>query len=142
MTDSLKNNSFQTFIYINGKSIDCTQNTVFPVKLSKILDEQLDEASIALLRTKTPVIHPLTKIIIRIWNNDFPGRDITLNMLVASDYSEEKIVGERLWNHRLMLIEETKFLEGFICRSHRYVNDLGRIYTANAKYIEPVETST
>ena len=85
MNNSPKSNSFQTFIYINRKIIDCTQNTVFPIKLSKILDEQLDEASIALLRTKTPVIHPLTKIVIRIWNNDFPGRDITLNMLVTSE---------------------------------------------------------
>lgn len=137
MNNSPKSNSFQTFIYINRKIIDCTQNTVFPIKLSKILDEQLDEASIALLRTKTPVIHPLTKIVIRIWNNDFPGRDITLNMLVTSDYSEEKIVGERRWNHRLMLIEETKFLEGFICRSQGYVNSLGRIYTAEAPVIKP-----
>ncbi|MFR1565556.1 MAG: hypothetical protein ACLSUT_03870 [Christensenellales bacterium] len=115
---------------------------MFPIKLSKILDEQLDEASIALLRTKTPVIHPLTKIVIRIWNNDFPGRDITLNMLVTSDYSEEKIVGERRWNHRLMLIEETKFLEGFICRSQGYVNSLGRIYTNAKNEVKPALEKT
>lgn len=142
MNNSPKSNTFQTFIYINRKIIDCTQNTVFPIKLSKILDEQLDEASIALLRTKTPVIHPLTKIVIRIWNNDFPGRDITLNMLVTSDYSEEKIVGERRWNHRLMLIEETKFLEGFICRSQGYVNSLGRIYTNAKNEVKPVLEKT
>lgn len=142
MNNSPKSNSFQTFIYINRKIIDCTQNTVFPIKLSKILDEQLDEASIALLRTKTPVIHPLTKIVIRIWNNDFPGRDITLNMLVTSDYSEEKIVGERRWNHRLMLIEETKFLEGFICRSQSYVNSLGRIYTNAKNEVKPALEKT
>ena len=142
MNNSPKSNSFQTFIYINRKIIDCTQNTVFPIKLSKILDEQLDEASIALLRTKTPVIHPLTKIVIRIWNNDFPGRDITLNMLVTSDYSEEKIVGERRWNHRLMLIEETKFLEGFICRSQCYVNSLGRIYTNAKNEVKPALEKT
>ena len=142
MNNSPKSNSFQTFIYINRKIIDCTQNTVFPIKLSKILDEQLDEASIALLRTKTPVIHPLTKIVIRIWNNDFPGRDITLNMLVTSDYSEEKIVGERRWNHRLMLIEETKFLEGFICRSQGYVNSLGRIYTNAKNEVKPALEKT
>lgn len=142
MNNSPKSNTFQTFIYINRKIIDCTQNTVFPIKLSKILDEQLDEASIALLRTKTPVIHPLTKIVIRIWNNDFPGRDITLNMLVTSDYSEEKIVGERRWNHRLMLIEETKFLEGFICRSQGYVNSLGRIYTNAKNEVKPALEKT
>lgn len=142
MNNSPKSNTFQTFIYINRKIIDCTQNTVFPIKLSKILDEQLDEVSIALLRTKTPVIHPLTKIVIRIWNNDFPGRDITLNMLVTSDYSEEKIVGERRWNHRLMLIEETKFLEGFICRSQGYVNSLGRIYTNAKNEVKPALEKT
>ena len=142
MNNSPKSNSFQTFIYINRKIIDCTQNTVYPIKLSKILDEQHDEASIALLRTKTPVIHPLTKIVIRIWNNDFPGRDITLNMLVTSDYSEEKIVGERRWNHRLMLIEETKFLEGFICRSQGYVNSLGRIYTNAKNEVKPALEKT
>lgn len=121
-------NRLQVNLTINGETVDGTQNAVFPIKFSSLLDEQLDFASLSLLKTKTPIIHPLTKISVNVQNDDFAGRGIEFDMLVSGDDSEEKIVGGQRWNHQLMLIEETKTLEGFICRSHGYVNSLGRFY--------------
>lgn len=119
--------------------VDYTHRVPFPIKWSQLLDEQLDEASLMLIRTKTKNIPPLTDVVITMWNEKDPSVTQTLNMIVASDKSDEIPAGSGRYNHEMYLIEQTKYLEGFLCRSQGYVNSLGRIYTDNAKYIEATD---
>lgn len=113
--------------------VNYTHRVPFPIKWSQLLDEQLDEASLMLIRTKTKNIPPLTDVVITMWNEKDPSVTQTLNMLVASDKSDEIPAGSGRYNHEMYLIEQTKYLEGFLCRSQGYVNSLGRIYTSDPK---------
>ena len=113
-------------VEIDGR--DCTAQVPFPIKFSQLLDEQLDEASISIIRTKRKIFNPLTPVKITLWNGNTPSEDIVLDMVVASDKATELPVGSGKFNHELYLIEETKILEGFIVRSHGYVNTLKSIY--------------
>ncbi len=113
--------------------VDYTHRVPFPIKWSQLLDEQLDEASLMLIRTKTKNIPPLTDVVITMWNEKDPSVTQTLNMIVASDKSDEIPAGSGRYNHEMYLIEQTKYLEGFLCRSQGYVNSLGRIYTSDPK---------
>ena len=115
--------------------VDYTHRVPFPIKWSQLLDEQLDEASLMLIRTKTKNIPPLTDVVITMWNEKDPSVTQTLNMIVASDKSDEIPAGSGRYNHEMYLIEQTKYLEGFLCRSQGYVNSLGRIYTNGAIYL-------
>lgn len=112
--------------------VDYTHRVPFPIKWSQLLDEQLDEASLMLIRTKTKNIPPLTDVVITMWNEKDPSVTQTLNMIVASDKSDEIPAGSGRYNHEMYLIEQTKYLEGFLCRSQGYVNSLGRNYTGNS----------
>ena len=116
-------------IEIDGR--DCTAQVPFPIKFSQLLDEQLDEASISIIRTKRKIFNPLTPVKITLWNGNTPSNDIVLDMIVASDKADELPVGSGKFNHELYLIEETKILEGFIVRSHGYVDSLSKSYSAN-----------
>lgn len=117
--------------------VDYTHRVPFPIKWSQLLDEQLDEASLMLIRTKTKNIPPLTDVVITMWNEKDPSVTQTLNMLVASDKSDEIPAGSGRYNHEMYLIEQTKYLEGFLCRSQGYVNSLGKTYPEYAQTVEP-----
>lgn len=117
--------------------VNYTHRVPFPIKWSQLLDEQLDEASLMLIRTKTKNIPPLTDVVITMWNEKDPSVTQTLNMLVASDKSDEIPAGSGRYNHEMYLIEQTKYLEGFLCRSQGYVNSLGKTYPEYAQTVEP-----
>lgn len=123
-------------VHIGG--VDYTHRVPFPIKWSQLLDEQLDEASLMLIRTKTKNIPPLTDVVITMWNEKDPSVTQTLNMLVASDKSDEIPAGSGRYNHEMYLIEQTKYLEGFLCRSQGYVNSLGRVFTGSSQLADYV----
>lgn len=136
-------NHFKAEIEVNGQMVDYTKNIGFPIKWNNLLDERLDEATIGVLRTDIQIFHPMTKVRIYIFNENEPDDGQTLNMLVSKDNAAEKIVqGRYVWNHELTLIEETKLLEGFVCRSQGYVNSLGRDYTKGAVIVTPTVQKT
>ena len=122
-------------VEIDGR--DCTAQVPFPIKFSQLLDEQLDEASISIIRTKRKIIPPLTSVKITLWNDGDIGNGILLSMIVASDKATELPVGSGFYNHDLYLIEETKILEGFIVRSHGYVNSLLSVPDFTPKTVTP-----
>lgn len=107
--------------------VDCTSQVPFPIKWSNLLDEQLDEASLTILRAKTPSFPPFTMVEIT-WRNDSSESVETQRYFVASDKADEVPVGSGRYTHELYLIEETKWLERFIIPSCGFVNALGRIY--------------
>ncbi len=76
-------------IYVDGKWQDFTANAVQPFKLSNLLDEQLDEASVTLKRTNKPYFQPLTRV--RITYMTYSEARFTLDMveglIAESDYT-------------------------------------------------------
>ena len=107
---------------------DYTNHVHFPIKVSELLDEQLDEASLFLLRVDRENIPPLTKILIKFWNGDESSTPTQKTFFVSSDSAEELPVGSGRYAHELYLIEETKWLERFIMPATGFVNALGRTY--------------
>lgn len=108
---------------------DYTNHVPFPFKWSALLDEQLDEAALELMRVSVENFEPLLDVVVKVWNDSDETRVITHNMLVANDEAHEIPPGSGKYNHTLYLIEETKYLEGFYVRSHGYVNTLNNYYT-------------
>lgn len=68
-------------IYVDGEWQDFTANAVQPFKLSNLLDEQLDEASVTLKRTNKPYFQPLTRV--RITYRTYSEALFTLGMAKA-----------------------------------------------------------
>lgn len=131
---------------------------VFPLKFANLLDERLDEAEVFIKRVPLQYFLPQTKVRITLKNTppakftqeDFeriqaraetdgitytynPDKTITetlvINMLVASDSSNEVPSGSGYFDHQLYLIERTKFMERFIGDSITFTNALGNDYT-------------
>lgn len=103
---------------------DYTKHVPFPLKYSRLLDEQLDESSLSLIRTTQEIFPPFTPVVITMWNASAPTLTRTLNMYVATDASVEMPTGSGMYNHEITLVEQTKLLEGIFPRSHGYVNAL------------------
>ena len=101
-------------------AIDYTSHTIYPLKWGELLDERLDEAYFTLkFIDKAEPFQPLDKVSISI--ND--GTKI-VNYYVANDKVDNNPVGSNLYTHTLYVIEETKFLEAFICDTLTFRNAL------------------
>lgn len=124
------------FIIING--VDYSKHIVFPVKWNDLLDERLDEARVSLRAIQQEVFQPLLPVTITL--TDFEGNTKQLDYVISGDLANELPPGSGLYNHELVLIEQTKILEGFLVDTMTFTNDLGRNYTNNASKIIPVTT--
>ena len=101
-------------------TIDYTSHAIYPLKWGELLDERLDEAYFTLkFIDKAEPFQPLDKVSISI--ND--GTKI-VNYYVANDKVDNNPVGSNLYTHTLYVIEETKFLEAFICDTLTFRNAL------------------
>ncbi len=123
---------------INGKEF--TNNIPFPIKWNELLDNQLDEMSIELLQVQDRTFKPLSEVKVEIWNEGTPNNKIVNNYMVASDNANEIPSGSGKFNHSLSLIERTKWLERFICRSQGYVNPILKDY--KVLEIKPILTKS
>jgi hypothetical protein len=122
---------------INGKEF--TNNIPFPIKWNELLDSQLDEASIELLQIEESSFMHLSEAKLEVWNEQDPSRVLAMHYLIASDNANEIPSGSGKFNHSLSLVERTKWLERFVCRSQGYVNPLQREFTqisAEAQYVK------
>lgn len=125
-------NHFKVLIELNGQ-VDYTKHVPFPIKWNNLLDEQLDEANITVIRSKIPNFKLNSRVEISRWNDATPTDIHTTGYIVTNDKANELPVGSGLYTHTISLIEETKQLEGYVCRTQGYVNSLGRDY-GNAGY--------
>lgn len=115
----------------NEKGNWCTwKNVAIPIKYGQLLDEQLDYAQISLVRITKARFAPLTKARITITSTTTDGGEQSkiLEYFVADDTSEETPVGSGIYNHTLVLIEYTKFLECFPLESLCFTNAQGGNY--------------
>lgn len=107
---------------------------VLPYKFQKLLDEQLDYASLEADRLTVENFSPLTEFDVSVSGD---GETESENWLVAADTAAETPVGNGTYRHFLTLIEYTKFLEGFLGDSLCTTYAGGKIYTDGAPYAEP-----
>lgn len=132
-------NTFKVII----KGTEYTANAVYPLKWCDLLDERLDEAYVTLKFTKVAEpFAPLTYALIQINNiSNVKG------FRVANDKIANSPVGSEFYTHTIYLIEETKFLEAFICDTLTFRNALlnrfGETYEAvpvgNDKFDDAVQ---
>lgn len=116
--------------------VDYSKHIVFPVKWNDLLDERLDEARVSLRAIQQEVFQPLLPVTITL--KDFEGNTKQLDYVISGDLANELPPGSGLYNHELVLIEQTKILEGFLVDTMTFTNDLGRNYTSAAVKSNPV----
>lgn len=114
---------------------------IIPFKFQDVLDATLDSAVLELGRVRKEIFEPLTDIGITLTSNGSLGaQTYETDWLVSTSESYESPVGSGLYHHSLSLIEETKYLEGFISDSICVTHSGGNIYTNNAKPVTPEES--
>ena len=119
-------------------AIDYTSHTIYPLKWGELLDERLDEAYFTLkFIDKAEPFQPLDKVSISI--ND--GTKI-VNYYVANDKVDNNPVGSNLYTHTLYVIEETKFLEAFICDTLTFRNALLNRFGKNYDAVVTVDKNS
>ena len=131
-------------VFIDGRNV--TRYVVLPLKLSQIVDEQLDEGVLSMRNCPIKVIAPLTPVEIRITNtvtmrgNQVYQKSSAQYFVVANQpESDERPVGSGRYDHDLRIIEVTKCAERVIVDSITYTNELGRAYAnENTPPAEPV----
>lgn len=117
---------------------DYTKYLPLPIKWSSLLDERLDEGRLSLRQCPASLFSPLSECVIGVSED---GEESTKTFLVSADESTEAPAGSGLYNHEIMLIEETKKLEGIIIDSLTFTNSLGRTYT-DAAVTSPIKVET
>lgn len=117
-------------------------NAVFPFKYGEFLDEQLDYATLTLSRVSTEIFAPLTPVTVEIISRGTNGvQTKTKNYLIANDDGRETPNGSGFYRHELTLIEETKYLEGFMVESLCVTNAGGRDYVIKQPEVTIIENS-
>lgn len=156
----------QYSVVINGTEF--TDYAIYPLKWANLLDERLDEATLTLKfvpkSTQDGVFRPLSLVKLTIANSpdtyqtalqpatDGVTQELSDNRLtqmtdkrfiVAKDTVYNNPIGGSFDTHELYIIEETKFLEAFICDSLTFRNALlNRFGGHNPARIEDFEEST
>lgn len=103
--------------------------TILPAKYDEHIDEQLDLASASVYGVKTEMYEPFSPVTLEIEGKPDDGETtITKHYRLMSDRSEESPNGSGFYRHELLLIEETKYLEGFMVESLCVTNAGGRNY--------------
>ena len=127
---------------IDGVSIP-KSNCIMPAKYSDHLDEQLDMATISVFGVTTEIFKPFCKVSI---SAEGAAREneptITRYYRLMEDRAEESPIGTGKYRHDLTLIEETKFLEGFLVESLCVTNAGGRQYTQVTPTIDTAQGDT
>ena len=113
-----------------------------PAKYNDHLDEQLDMATVSVFGVTTEIFKPFCKVSISVTGAQRENEPtITRYYRLMEDRAEESPVGTGKYRHDLTLIEETKFLEGFLVESLCVTNAGGRNYERLYPVLENVEYS-
>lgn len=127
---------------IDGVSIP-KSNCIMPAKYNDHLDEQLDMATVSVFGVTTEIFKPFCKVTITAEGAPRENEPtITRYYRLMEDRAEESPVGTGKYRHDLTLIEETKFLEGFLVESLCVTNAGGRQYTQVTPTIDTAQGDT
>ena len=118
------------------------ENIALPVKYGMLLDEQLDYATISLVRIKKKEFKPLTRARLTITSTTAytEPQSSVIEYFIANDDFYEAPVGSGAYNHELTLIELTKFLECFPLETLCFTNPNGNNYLKHAAWIKIAAT--
>lgn len=118
-------------ILINN--VDMTEYVPLPISEQLTLDESLDVGLIRLMYTdKANPFPPLTSVNIHISTGD---NERILYYFISSDEVTE-VVQSNKYNHSIMLIEQTKWLERFIGRTKTVTNPLFKNYDKEYVFVK------
>lgn len=113
---------------------DVTEYVPIPLSDQLALDKSLDQGFLKLSYTeKADNYKPFSKVDITI-TDDF-GNERGLHYFVASDNKTE-VIAPKKFNHELLLIEQTKWLERFLVGNRTSTNPLAHDYLANKRDVE------
>ena len=117
-------------IKLNG--IDITKYVVYPLTFEFVLDNALDQAYVEMRVTprKTPY-KPFSLVEVKIDENATSDNTETIRFYVSSDEVEVNMKTGKA-THKILLIEETKILERYICSAKSFVRPLYRDYLINS----------
>lgn len=124
---------------IDGVSIP-KSNCIMPAKYNDHLDEQLDMATVSVFGVTTEIFKPFCKVTITAEGAPRENEPtIVKHYRLMSDMGTESPNGTGKYRHDLTLIEETKFLEGFLVESLCVTNAGGRNYERFYPALENVD---
>lgn len=131
-------NSFEIFVYDNlAKTWSEIPNVAFPLGTGDYLDERLDECYVTFYNG---VNHYTSSTVFKIIVDE-DGTETVLYYVLDSDSSNEIKVGAGLYKHTLHLLEPTKLLEGILCQTICFTNELGNskdgIFESTLNYCIP-----
>ena len=127
---------------IDGVSIP-KSNCIMPAKYNDHLDEQLDMATVSVFGVTTEIFKPFCKVTITAEGAPRENEPtIVKHYRLMSDMGTESPNGTGKYRHDLTLIEETKFLEGFLVESLCVTNAGGRQYTQVTPTIDTAQGDT
>lgn len=109
---------------------------LYPFTYAELLDERLDEATVTVF-SRVPCFKCMT--VFRVTISETGEADTVTYYSLGNDNSPEYIPGSGLYKHSLCLIEYTKTLEGILCQTLTFTNDLGRLYLDEARAIYPTD---
>lgn len=112
--------------YLDGTWKDIP-SAVFPLTSSSLLDEKLDETYVTFYNSRKEIYPPADLFRIQRYENGTKVSDDVL--AVANDEAAETPFGSGRYKHTVSLMEPTKLLEGIICQTLTFTNDLGKEFT-------------
>lgn len=125
--------NYKIILKENEIETDITKYCVMPTSNQLTLDKSLDMAHLLLKGTNIDsVIKPLSKVLIEI--SDDYGRTINYGFFVSTDTMTEIILNKK-YNHDLLLIEQTKWLERFIGSTISIRQPLVKEYTEASPFV-------
>lgn len=127
---------------IDGVSVP-KSNCIMPAKYNDHLGEQLDMATVSVFGVTTEIFKPFCKVSITAEGAPRENEPtIVKHYRLMSDMGTESPNGTGKYRHDLTLIEETKFLEGFLVESLCVTNAGGRQYTQVTPTIDTAQGDT
>lgn len=113
-------------LYISASNVKTTRRingVILPLGIGELLDERLDEATLTIFNDNAEIYEPMTEMRITV---DEDGELTGYFFVVANDKTERVYPqpGLTRTKHELYLVERTKILEGIVCPSLTFTNDL------------------
>lgn len=125
-------NTFNVTINTEAGWLPIDGEPVFPLSYSNLLDERLDEGALTLYKSRTKTFPINGEIAIECGGKSTFWR-------IAGDSAVEYPNGSGVYKHSLQIIEETKWLEGFVCQSITFTNTKGNLGAVeDAAQVDPM----
>ena len=129
-------NTFKVYHYDStGLKWEEISSPIFPFSFGDYLDERLDEAYVTFY-SETDNYTTTDVFKVEIYEGK-PDLEKILYYICGNDEAEELPIGSGNYKHKIFFMEPTKLLEGVVCQTLTFTNDLGQMYLENARQPVP-----